>query len=43
MPDFEYDNSILENVTYKYLGIMIHKNGKTKVQCSYKNNKRQSN
>ena len=32
MPDFEYDNSILENVTsYKYLGIMMHKNGKTKV------------
>ncbi len=33
MPDFEYDNSILENVTsYKYLAIMVHKkNGKSKV------------
>ena len=29
MPNFMFDDKILENVqTYKYLGIMIHKNGK---------------
>ncbi len=29
MPDFQYDNSLLENVTsHKYLGIMMHKNSK---------------
>ena len=29
MPNFMFDDKILENVqTYKYLGIMMHKNGK---------------
>ncbi len=32
MADLEYDNSILENVAYKYLGIMIHKNGNKRKQ-----------